>query len=173
MTSKRYTIYISDEKLIEFLDAKSNISEFFTEIARDVNSGKLNESEGNIDLDIKKAKLEKTKVDTVNKKIDTEIKKIELSWMETSKNKPSPQAEQAIKSRVLNTIESVNLLKFITIKDDISGFRGTCDFCKWDIVETTTEKTQNELSRHLTACHSDKILENEISKKKSFQSKIQ
>lgn len=92
------------------------------------------------------------------KEATARIKIWEADHLELFEKKPSTKAEKAIKERAFNEIESKNLLQFITIQNDVSGFKGICDFCKWETVETTTEKTQKELSRHLSAVHSKEIL---------------
>ena len=93
MTYKRYSIYISDEKTIKFLDSNPNVSDFIKKNIEDVESGKLNHSQGDLDLKIKEAKLAKILV-------DTEIKKKELIYWDTYHSSPSPQAKHAIYENV-------------------------------------------------------------------------
>ena len=104
-----------------------------------------------LDIRIKNAKARKLEAEAT-------IKEFEVQHIESFEKPPGIQAKEAIKTRVHNETESQNLLQFITIENNISGFKGICDFCKWEIVEPTTEKTQKELSRHLTAIHSKEIL---------------
>lgn len=113
-------------------------------------------AEGKINLS-KKERLEEANLQI--KEATARIKIWEADHLELFEKKPSSKAEKAIKERAFNEIESKNLLQFIKIENNVSGFKGTCDFCGWNIVETTTEKTQKELSRHLTAIHSKEILQ--------------
>ncbi len=119
--------------------------------AKDIKNFLLSEQANDLDTRIKEQKLRKLTAEAT-------IKEYEVQHIETFEKPPSSQAETAIKTRVHNETESKNLLRFITIENNVSGFKGICDFCKWETVETTTEKTQKELSRHLTAVHSKEIL---------------
>lgn len=148
-----------NEDLINWLQSQSNQSEQIEEILNKVRLGELVEPQ---DLDyenkLKAAKLEKILADTENKKLDTEIKKKHLSYMETFDDTPTFQGKKAIKERVLTQNEIGNVEQYITLHTNGTGFQGICDFCKLDITEGTRQRTLQECTRHLIACHRTEIL---------------
>ena len=155
----KYEFKTFDEILIKYLERHVNKSEVIRNILTKYVQGELI-SKSDVDLDnrLKKAKLEKIIVDTENKKLDSEIKKITLSYIKISDKPPSPQAKKAIKERVLTQNEIGNVEQYITLRANGTGFQGKCDFCKLDITEGTRERTLLECTRHLIAVHSKEIL---------------
>ncbi len=148
----KYEFKTFDEILIKYLEKHVNKSEVIRNILTKYVQGELiSKSDQELENQIKRARLEKIIV-------ETEIKKIELSYMKISDKPPSPQAKKAIKERVLTQNELGNVEKYVILRVNGTGFQGVCDFCKLPITETTREKTLLECTRHLIACHSEKIL---------------
>lgn len=152
MTEKTYHLKTNKEKIHEFMDSVPNNSKTLEELLLDKIDGNLIYSnEANLDLELKKVRIEKLKV-------EIDIKKKELSYMETFDKTPTSQAKKAIEKRVLTQNELGNVQQYITLRTNGTGFTGICDFCKLDITEKTRDRTLSELSRHLIACHSKEIL---------------
>jgi len=93
-------IKIFDEKVIESLKVKPNLSFWVREIFSDLLSGRLNYSEKNIKAEIEIQKLRRLK-------LDNRMKEIELQYMENFGNRPTLQGKTAIKTNVYTDSTSV------------------------------------------------------------------
>ena len=156
LTSSNAIYFGITNEIIEKLAKKLNIQLSRKEIGELAKKYIIDLAEGKTNLS-KKERLEEANLKI--KEAIARIKEWEADHLEIFEKKPSSKAKEVIKTRAHNALEYINLKQFITIKNDVSGFKGICDFCKWETVETTTEKTLNELSRHLTAVHSKEILQ--------------
>lgn len=156
---KRYALYSSNKEFTEFLDSKANVSDFLVNLVEDFRTGKLNYSQGDIDLEIKKVRLKKLTA-------EAKIKTWEADHIETFGKTPSYSAEKAIKERASNeksfrelTEDEINLIvKHITLENTFEGYRITCKHCQNRVNYENRLEALHDGARHLSAVHGQKIL---------------
>jgi len=174
-------IKIFDEKVIEFIKVKPNLSFWVREIFSDILSGRLNYSAKNIKAEIDIQKLRKLK-------IENRMKEIELQYMENFGQTPSSSGKRAIKTNVYtdsasvknvideiideNTSEKSNenyrelteqelnkFVELIALEPHNDGYRITCLICRNQFYYTFRLESIAAANRHLLAIHGKEFME--------------
>lgn len=162
-------VKITDEKIIEYLQTKKNISIFIREVINDLISGKLNYSEKNIETEIKKVKLQKLKAEVRIKEF--EANQIE-KYGEVFGKSPSYQGHKAIKERANVEFSSSNqttfrelteeelnqFAKLMSLEQIDEGYKTVCLICKLKLEFSERTDAILEANRHLLAVHGKKFL---------------
>jgi len=168
MNRKQFVLwtYEAELNLRNYLESKSNISEFLKKLVNDFRTGKLIESKS---IDLQRKKLE---VDIRYKEIMIKIKEKELIYNETFDETPSSRAKIAIKTAVntetfnppeekkLNEIVKMNWNRFIdSLKQNSKGeWISTCKFCSTGFILPTKEQAINRFKIHLEENHAESVL---------------
>ena len=164
---KRYTIYFNDSDVEEFLDSKANVSDFIRKLIEDFKDSKLNYSAGDLDLEIKKARLEKLRAEATIKTFQAaEIEKNVQTPSYLDQKPPKITASGKIESRALpeknektflpvDQIDPVLFLEFLRKIDDEWVLK--CKFCGNSLTDLDREKVLKEYARHLKSIHEHEI----------------
>lgn len=165
---KRYAFYSSDEELENFLDTKANISDFVEKTIIDVKDGKLNYSKGDLDTEIKIARLSKLQSEAIIKKFQaTEIEKntktpsysghkpIEVTTNPNFSSVTLPEIKNEKTFLPIDQIDPVTFLDFLRKINDEWVLK--CKFCGNNLTDLDREKVLKEYARHLKAIHEAEI----------------
>ena len=159
---KRYGFYSSDEKLIEFLDSKDNVSDFVRKLVEDFNNGSLNYSSGDLDLAYKKLR-------NAGKELDNEIKRQKLAEtpsysapkaieVTTNPNIQTKTIPEIKNEKTFLALEEINPIEFLSfLRNQNNEWILKCKFCGNSFYDSDREKVLKEYSRHLKSIHEAEV----------------
>lgn len=164
---KKFSFWIYDPTIIEWLVSITKRSEFIRDILIKFKNGEFND---NSKYDLQRKKLE---VDIRYKEIMIKIKEKELLYNQTFDKTPSYSAEKAIKvgvntesyeppeeKKILEVIQN-NWNKFVeTIKQNSKGeWTVTCKLCSTGFILPTRDQSIQRFKIHLEQTHYEKVLD--------------